>query len=117
MDARTALGNAGELIAAQYLHERGFVIVERNWRCRAGEIDIVAKLGRCFVFVEVKTRRSSRFGHPLEAITPTKASRLRALARTWMEAKAAVGSIRIDAVGVLMVDGRVERLDHVEAIA
>lgn len=117
MDTRTTLGRQGEDIATEHLRGLGFQILDRNWRCRAGELDIVAKRGRGFVFVEVKTRRSSRFGHPLEAITPEKALRLRALAREWMRDHGASGPIRIDAVGIRLSSHDGIRLDHVEGIA
>lgn len=117
MDSRTTLGRQGEDIAAGHLRERGFEILDRNWHCTVGELDIVAKRDRGFVFVEVKTRRSTRFGHPLEAITPEKALRLRVLARAWMREHGVSGPIRIDAVGILLGEGSVKRLDHVEGIA
>lgn len=117
MDARTTLGRLGEDLAAQHLRAQGFSVIERNWRCSSGELDIIARRGRGFVFVEVKTRRSTRFGHPLEAITPDKALRLRALARAWMREHDESGPIRIDAVGILIHGSTVDRLDHVEGIA
>ena len=72
MAAKDALGRRGEAIAARHLEAAGLVIVERNWRCTHGEIDIVARDGGDLVFVEVKTRSSVEYGHPLEAITPIK---------------------------------------------
>ncbi|HIY65343.1 MAG TPA: YraN family protein [Candidatus Agrococcus pullicola] len=117
VDARTTLGRHGEELAANHLRSQGFTVIEQNWRCSAGELDIIARSGRRFVFVEVKTRRSTRFGHPLEAITREKALRLRALARAWMRERDASGPIRIDAVGILLNGSTVDRLDHVEGIA
>ena len=71
------LGSHGEELAAQFLIDRGLQILDRNWRIKEGELDIVAKsLDGCIVFVEVKTRTSIAFGDPLESITPEKAMRI-----------------------------------------
>ena len=69
MDGHQALGRYGEALAARYLRERGMTIVERNWRCPEGEIDLVALDGDCLVICEVKTRRGTGTGDPLEAVT------------------------------------------------
>ena len=85
MDARSTLGRAGEDAAASYLVERGWRIVGRNVRCgRVGEIDIVATRAGVLAFVEVKTRRTDRFGTPGEAVTRPKQNRIRALARAYL---------------------------------
>jgi putative endonuclease len=102
MAAKDDLGRRGEDLAATHLTSKGFVIVERNWRCAHGEIDLVARDGDQIVFVEVKTRSSVSFGHPLEAITVAKLARLRRLAGVWRAAHPeAGGRIRIDAVAVI----------------
>lgn len=85
-NARGALGRYGEELAARLLTDAGMAVVERNWRCRAGEIDIVARDGDALVVCEVKTRRSVVYQHPMAAITPTKAERLRRLAELWLDA-------------------------------
>ena len=77
MRAKDALGRYGEDVAARHLAEAGLVVLERNWRCREGEIDIVARDGDVLVVCEVKTRRDTAYGSPLEAVTPRKAARLR----------------------------------------
>ena len=101
-DPRRALGRYGERLAARYLEDLGMHVVDRNWRCVHGELDLVARDGDCLVFCEVKTRRSVRFGDPVEAITHTKAARLRRLAAAWLRAHDVhAGRIRIDVVGVL----------------
>ncbi|WP_258544126.1 YifB family Mg chelatase-like AAA ATPase [Streptomyces ipomoeae] len=83
VNARGALGRYGEELAARRLTEAGMTVLERNWRCgRTGEIDIVARDGDALVVCEVKTRRAGAFEHPMAAVTPTKADRLRGLART-----------------------------------
>ncbi len=73
---RQRLGRWGEGVAATHLEAHGYVIVARNWRCAAGEIDLVARDGETLVFVEVKTRRGRDFGAPEEALTPRKAQKL-----------------------------------------
>jgi putative endonuclease len=96
------LGDYGERLAARYLQDCGLSIVDRNWRCVHGEIDLVAREGDCLVFCEVKTRRSLRFGDPVEAVTPAKAARLRRLAAAWLrEHDVRSGRIRIDVVAIL----------------
>ena len=102
MAAKDALGRRGEDLAADYLRGTGLEIVERNWRCALGEIDVIARDGSETVFVEVKTRAGLGYGHPLEAITATKLARLRRLAAAWCEAHPDHGgAIRIDAIGVI----------------
>jgi putative endonuclease len=102
MAAKDDLGRRGEQVAADYLAGAGMTLVERNWRCPQGEIDIVARDGAELVFVEVKTRSSTGFGHPLEAITVAKLARLRRLAAAWCAAHPGPhGLIRIDAVAVV----------------
>jgi putative endonuclease len=102
MAAKDALGKRGEAIAAAHLERAGLAIVDRNWRCPQGEIDLVALDGSELVFVEVKTRSSVAFGHPLESITPVKLARLRRLAAAWCEAHPGDHNrVRIDAVAVI----------------
>ena len=117
MAAKDALGRRGEAIAARHLVEAGLNIVERNWRCVQGEIDLVARDRGELVFVEVKTRSSVAFGHPLEAITPRKLARLRRLAGAWCLAHPEeTGDIRIDAVAVIVPrEGQIE-IDHLERV-
>jgi putative endonuclease len=102
MAAKDDLGRRGEQVAADYLAGAGMRLVERNWRCAEGEIDLIARDGEELVFVEVKTRSSLGFGHPLEAITIDKLARLRRLASAWCAAHPGPhGLIRIDAVAVV----------------
>jgi putative endonuclease len=106
-DARRAFGQAGEDRAAAWYRARGYEIVDRNWRCREGELDLVVARGRALVFVEVKNRRTDRFGTPAEAITPRKQERLRSLARRYLDATGVrPRTIRFDVVAIL--DGRLE---------
>ncbi len=85
-----------------YLEDRGMTIVERNFRCPRGEIDIIARDGDELVFVEVKTRRSLALGSPLEAITPAKLGRIRMLAGIWLSRQAGFfTAVRIDGLGIV----------------
>ncbi len=97
-------GAFGEEVIAQFLIARGNEIVERNWQIREGEIDIVALDPEgIFIFIEVKTRTSTAFGHPLEAITNEKAHRMQRLALAWLATHRCFGSqYRIDAAAVLI---------------
>jgi putative endonuclease len=99
---RGELGRAGEDIAARFLAEHGWRIVGRNVRCgRSGEIDIVAERAGVLAFVEVKTRRSDRFGTPGEAVTWRKQNRIRGLARNFlMQERPTAAAIRFDVVEV-----------------
>jgi putative endonuclease len=110
--ARIALGRYGEDVAARHLIDAGLIVLARNWRCREGEVDIVATEGDVLVMCEVKTRRGVGFGTPLDAVTPVKAARLRRLAVRWLSdrrsATAGTGDelarfaeIRFDVVSVL----------------
>ena len=98
-----ALGNFGENVAAHHLQAQGMVILARNWTCRYGEIDIVARDGATLVICEVKTRSSTLYGVPAEAVTTQKAHRLRRLAAHWLEThQVEPPSVRIDVVSVLV---------------
>lgn len=101
-----ALGAYGERLAADHLRSLGLVILDRNWTCRHGEIDIVARDGDVVVFCEVKARRGVAAGTPLEAITPRKLAQLRRLAGAWLAREApAAAAVRIDALGVCWPPG------------
>lgn len=116
MAAKDILGVRGEAIAARYLERLGFTIVERNWRCRFGELDLIARRRDLTIFVEVKTRTSRAFGGPLEAITRIKAARLRRLVGQWCaETALPCGRIRIDVVGIVLPAAGEPVLEHVEA--
>lgn len=110
MRAKDQLGLHGEHLAAEYLQGLGHEILERNWRCEYGEIDVVSRHASEIVFTEVKTRRSLSRGHPLEAITAQKLARLRRLAGAWVATHPQhPRRIRIDALGIVARrDGRTE---------
>lgn len=117
MAAKDDLGRRGEGLAAQYLADAGYTLIDRNWRCARGEIDLVARDGNDTVFVEVKTRSSTAFGHPFEAITAQKLSRLKRLAGAWCEAHSyRRGVIRIDAISVIASPGRAPIIEHLRRI-
>lgn len=84
VDPRRNLGVAGEDAVAAWYETAGYRVVDRNWRCRDGELDVVVTRGDTLVFCEVKTRMSTRFGAPVEAVTATKQRRLRMLAARWL---------------------------------
>jgi putative endonuclease len=114
---RKELGQQGESLAASYLAEQGYEILERNWRCARGEIDIIAAKGEWLVFVEVRTRTGHAYGPPEESITPAKQARLLELAQTYLQQ---VGwpdrKWRVDVIAlVLGRHGRLERLNHIES--
>jgi putative endonuclease len=110
---RTELGALGERIAAAYLTDAGLRVLERNWRCREGELDLVAREADAIVFCEVKTRRGEGFGHPVEAVTPVKQARLRLLAQRWLAAHDEhAPDLRFDVVGVLMRPDRPALVTH-----
>jgi len=113
VDGRGELGRRGEELAAELLRARGYTIVERNFRCRAGEIDLVALDGPTVVFVEVRSRRGERVGTPLESVDPRKQARLTLVARHFLHARRlAESDVRFDVVGVRF-DREPPRLEHV----
>ena len=102
--ARLQLGAAGEQRAAAWYRSHGYAVVARNWRCREGEIDLICAREGTLVICEVKTRSSLAYGHPAEAVTPTKQQRLRTLARIWLAAQdppVRARAIRFDVAAVL----------------
>ncbi|MEV5913852.1 YraN family protein [Streptomyces sp. WAC 01325] len=121
MNARSALGRYGEELAARRLAEAGMTVLERNWRCgRTGEIDIVARDGDVLVVCEVKSRRKGAFEHPMAAVTPEKAQRLRGLAEHWIHAHGGApppGGVRIDLVGVILPDRGAPVVEHARGVA
>ncbi len=117
MAAKDELGRCGEELAVQFLVDAGYTVIDRNWRCARGEIDIVARDGNDTVFVEVKTRSGTAFGHPFEAITAQKLARLRRLARAWGEAHPyRRGVIRIDAISVIAPGGGEPIIEHLRRV-
>lgn len=117
MAAKDELGRRGERLAEAHLVARGAEVLDRNWRCALGEIDLVVRESGCLVFVEVKTRSGTGWGEPLEAITAVKLARLRRLAGEWCAAHPDIrGALRIDAIGIVAPPDAAPRLSHLEAV-
>ncbi len=113
----TALGAYGERVAARHLVDDGLVVLDRNWRCDAGEIDLVLRDGEVLVFCEVKTRSGTAYGHPLEAVDGAKSDRLVALAARWIEEHDVVATdVRFDAVAVLRSPRGAAEVEHVRGM-
>ncbi|SDP04903.1 putative endonuclease [Actinacidiphila guanduensis] len=120
MNARGALGRYGEDLAARTLGAAGLHVLARNWRCgRRGEIDIVAADGDALVVCEVKTRREGPFQHPMAALGPHKAARLRSLAERWAaeHGGSPPGGVRIDLIGVVLPERGAPRVEHARGVA
>ncbi|GLZ75659.1 UPF0102 protein [Actinorhabdospora filicis] len=108
---KNRLGRFGEEIAARHLGEDGMTVLDRNWRCRHGELDLIAREKRgTVVFCEVKTRRTERQGTPFEAVDEAKARRIRRLAAEWLKEHPGSGErLRFDVIGVVVpADGPVQ---------
>jgi putative endonuclease len=113
--ARKRLGQRGEDLAVALLEKRGYVVREHNWRCPAGEIDIVAEEGGCLVFVEVRTRRGREYGTPEESVTPAKQAKLVEVAQTYLQGHSWEGDWRIDVVAVEMTStGKLLRVELIK---
>ncbi|MFQ6019425.1 MAG: YraN family protein [Dehalococcoidia bacterium] len=115
-DRRRSLGGFGERVAVAHLEAKGFRILDRNFRTREGEIDIVAEKDGCVAFVEVRARRGERMGSAADSITPRKRARLLALAQAYVQAHEGLSERqRIDVITVsLAPDGRVLSVEHIE---
>jgi len=113
---RKEVGARGEKLAADYLKKHGYKIIQRNFRCREGEIDIIAQQDECLVFVEVRTKRNTAFGTPEESVTLSKREKLISLADAYLQTlRNQPPSWRIDVVAVeLTPDYKVSRLNHIE---
>jgi putative endonuclease len=119
------MGRYGEDLAARRLTDAGMTVLARNWRAgRTGELDIVARDGDAIVVCEVKTRRGraregEAFEHPMAAITPVKARRLRELAERWVQEHggAPPGGVRIDLIGVLLPERGAPRVEHARGVS
>jgi putative endonuclease len=115
--AKDALGKYGEDLAARHLVGAGFTVVARNWRCSVGEVDIIARDGEVLVFTEVKTRRSTAYGYPSEAVTPRKVGKLRELALSWLREYPEGGrEVRFDVISVVVPKYGVAQLEHLRGV-
>lgn len=118
MRAKDTLGRHGEDLAAEYLTAAGIEVIDRNWRCPDGEIDLVAVENGTLVIVEVKTRSSLNYGHPLEAITPVKLARLYLLASRWRKAQdRRFAAFRVDAVAVVDDGAGAPVIEHLREVS
>ena len=98
-------GRRGEELAAAWYHRHGYVVVERNWRCPTGEVDLIARRGDLLVVCEVKARRNDAFGPPAAAVGRVKQQRLRRLAAEWLATHHVHGvDVRFDVVAVTGAD-------------
>jgi putative endonuclease len=113
MAAKDVLGRRGEDLAAQYLQHRGFVILSRNWRCREGELDLVATDAARLVVCEVKTRSGVRFGLPAEAVDRRKAARIRRATQAWLSMhQVRWAAVRFDVLAVVVEPGQPPAVTH-----
>jgi putative endonuclease len=112
---RRGLGAFGERVAAAHLEAKGYRIRARNFRCREGEIDIIAEKDGCLVFVEVRTRRGDALGTPAESVTVAKERRLLTVAKAYLQEHPDVpANQRIDVVAVELSRGRLLAVQHIE---
>ena len=111
---RNWLGSHGEQAAARYLCDQGYTIVDRNWRCEFGEVDVIARTSQEIVFVEVRTRTSTQYGSPEESMTQAKAERLLLTAQAYLQEQSMPESHwRIDMIAVECdLSGQILRLEH-----
>ncbi len=115
-DTRKKTGYIGEELARDYLLKQGYKILEQNYRCSVGEIDIVARDGDCLAFVEVRTKRSRNFGTPEESVTPAKQAKLVELAETYLQEREITNEDwRIDVVAIEL--GKGDHVSRIELIA
>lgn len=116
---RAEIGAIGEQLAVDHLESLGLRVLVRNWRCRYGELDVIATddAKRIVVFVEVKTRTSDQFGGVAQAVTPDKVRRLRRLAGVWLAAQnGSWAAVRIDVVGVRLGRRRTPEITHLQGV-
>ena len=114
--SRRKTGDSGEHFAADFLKKKGYNIIQRNYRCKEGEIDIIAEQDDCLVFVEVRTKKGANFGTPEESITSAKKERLVSLADVYIQScDVSPASWRIDVIAIeLGAKGKINRLNHIE---
>ncbi|MBB6636682.1 YraN family protein [Cohnella thailandensis] len=117
-DLRKATGRAAEEAAARHLERRGYGIVARNWRCRTGELDLIATDGDVLVIAEVRSRRggASRFGTAIEAVTPRKCAQVRSTAQVYLaQSRRETNKVRFDVIAITFTpEGGIEELKHLE---
>lgn len=108
---RFSLGDRGETAACGFLKERGYEIVERNYKCKLGEIDVIGRRGRRLAFIEVKTRTCARYGTPQEAVDPKKQRKIFKLAQWYLkEKKLEKTPLAFDVVAILWKEGGIPEM-------
>jgi putative endonuclease len=107
------LGREGEELATAFLRQKGYTIIEKNYKTRFGEIDIIAKDSDVFVFVEVKTRTDTTFGHPFEAVNLRKREKIRKVALFFMKKINKEVPARFDILSISMKDG-MQQIAHIK---
>ncbi len=107
-------GNKGETLAAEYLQQKGYIVLARNYRSKWGEVDIVAKHNSTVIFVEVKTKTSDRYGEPWEMVNHWKVGQVKRMGEVWCREFKWEGSVRVDVIGVWM--GEIEKIEHWESV-
>ena len=110
-----AIGNRGEELAAAFLERNGFKLIERNFRCKGGEVDIVAKDGKTLVFVEVKSRKTLTYGVPQLAVTPFKQRQISKAALTWLTRNRKHDHpARFDVIAIILESSYQHQLEHIK---
>ena len=117
MAAHNELGKWGEDLAAEYLQEKGYLILERDWKSGHRDLDIVAQDGDTIVFVEVKTRRNRLFGEPEEAIDYQKRKSLQMTINHYVSCRHINSDIRVDVITVVGIIGDTPEIDHIKGVA
>lgn len=118
-ESRAEIGAWGEQLAVDYLSGLGLRVLARNWRCRYGELDVIAAddAVRALVFVEVKTRTGDQFGGAAQAVTPDKVRRLRRLAGLWLgQQHDSWASVRIDVIAIRIGRRRTPEITHIQGV-
>lgn len=110
----TEIGTKGELLAANFLINKGYTVLETNWRTGKKEVDIIAESGDCIVFVEVKTRSNFDFGFPEEAVTDSKKKLLKLAAEEYFDQKKPQKNLRFDIISILQKGQSTKEITHIE---
>ena len=113
-EGKASVGDRGDAIAEAFLRGKKFRILERNFRCKAGEVDIVARDGKTLVFVEVKARKNEAYGPPQLAVTAFKQRQISKAALVWLaKNKMENSAARFDVIAILMADHEVPQIEHI----
>lgn len=117
MQDKDRLGQRGEELAIDHLTDVGMIVLDRNWRCGIGEIDVVAQDGNTIVVCEIKTRSGLGYGAPVEGVDEVKLTRLHRLGRRWLAANdIRARAVRVDVIGILARPGHRVIVDHLRGL-